>query len=182
MAPTALAGRRHSRLCLDLRWLAFRASLASAEAGPKGCAGARDSPSMAPTALAESTRPSGPGIRTKSPGWKPGSMIHANTRHRAAVRLAGRRPLESTRPSRPGIRTKSPGRKPGSMIHANPRLRAAVRLAGRRPLESTRPSGPGIRTRIGVGRPDWVRAPLPPNRAGGSPAHGSPVDGYLVKD
>ena len=29
----------------------------------------------------------------KRPGWKPGSMIHANTRHRAAVRLAGRRPL-----------------------------------------------------------------------------------------
>jgi hypothetical protein len=31
---------------------------------------------------------------------------------------------------------------------------------------------------IGVGRPDWVRAPLPPNRAGGFPAHGSPVDGF----
>ena len=30
---------------------------------------------------------------------------------------------------------------------------------------------------IGVGRPDWVRAPLPPNRASGSPAHGPPVDG-----
>ena len=30
---------------------------------------------------------------------------------------------------------------------------------------------------IGVGRPDWVRAPLPPNRACRSTAHGSPVDG-----
>ena len=34
---------------------------------------------------------------------------------------------------------------------------------------------------IGVGRPDWVRAPLPPNRAGGSPAHGSPVDGFTSR-
>jgi len=41
----------------------------------------------------ESTRPSRPGAHTKSPGWKPGSMIHANPRLRAAVRLAGRRPL-----------------------------------------------------------------------------------------
>jgi hypothetical protein len=30
---------------------------------------------------------------TRSPGWKPGGMIHANPRLRAAVRLAGRRPL-----------------------------------------------------------------------------------------
>jgi len=49
----------------------------------------------------------------RSPGWKPGSMLHANPRHRAAVRLAGRRPLESTRPSGPGTCTKSPGWKPG---------------------------------------------------------------------
>jgi hypothetical protein len=34
---------------------------------------------------------------------------------------------------------------------------------------------PGRPTKIGVGGPDWVRAPLPPNRAGESPAHGSPV-------
>src|ERR1700740_1912029 len=32
-------------------------------------------------------------------------------------------------------------------------------------------------TMIGVGRTDWVRSPLPPNRTGGSPASGSPVDG-----
>src|SRR5215472_12382492 len=30
---------------------------------------------------------------------------------------------------------------------------------------------------IGVGRTDWVRSPLPPNRTGGSPASSSPVDG-----
>jgi hypothetical protein len=30
---------------------------------------------------------------------------------------------------------------------------------------------------IGVGRTDWLRSLPPPNRAGGSPAHGSPVDG-----
>jgi hypothetical protein len=29
-----------------------------------------------------------------------------------------------------------------------------------------------------VGRGDWVRLPLPPNRTGGSPASGSPVDGW----
>ena len=39
-------------MCLDLRWLALPASHASAEAGPKGCAGANDSPSMARAALA----------------------------------------------------------------------------------------------------------------------------------
>jgi hypothetical protein len=31
------------------------------------------------------------------------------------------------------------------------------------------------RSRIGVGRNDWFRSPLPPNRTGGSPASGSPV-------
>jgi hypothetical protein len=56
----------------------------------------------------ESTRPSGPGIRTKSPGWKPGSMIHANPRHRAAVRLAGRRPLRIN----PALRAWHPHKKP----------------------------------------------------------------------
>jgi len=35
----------------------------------------------------------GPGTHTRSPGWKPGSMLHANPRRRAAVRLAGLRPL-----------------------------------------------------------------------------------------
>jgi len=30
---------------------------------------------------------------------------------------------------------------------------------------------------IGVGATDWFRPPLPPNRTGGSPAYGSPVDG-----
>src|SRR5271157_245704 len=30
---------------------------------------------------------------------------------------------------------------------------------------------------IGVGRTDWCRPLPPPNRAGGSPAHGSPVSG-----
>jgi len=30
---------------------------------------------------------------------------------------------------------------------------------------------------IGVGRDDWFRLPLPPNRTGGSPASGSPVGG-----
>jgi hypothetical protein len=36
--------------------------------------------------------------------------------------------------------------------------------------------------RIGVGRTDWYRSPLPPNRTGGSPASGSPVDGYPRRD
>jgi hypothetical protein len=31
--------------------------------------------------------------------------------------------------------------------------------------------------KIGVGTADWIRPPLPPNRTGGSPAYGSPVDG-----
>ncbi len=31
---------------------------------------------------------------------------------------------------------------------------------------------------IGVGKADWVRPPLPPNRTGGFPASGSPVDGF----
>src|SRR6266404_7571816 len=31
---------------------------------------------------------------------------------------------------------------------------------------------------IGVGRDDWFRLPLPPNRTGGSPASGSPVGGF----
>ena len=32
---------------------------------------------------------------------------------------------------------------------------------------------------IGVGRTDWFRPPPPPNRAGGFPAHGSPVSGLV---
>ena len=43
-------------------------------------------------------------------------------------------------------------------------------------LSSLRP-GIGSRFRIGVGRADWSRLPLPPNRTGGFPASGSPVDG-----
>jgi hypothetical protein len=31
---------------------------------------------------------------------------------------------------------------------------------------------------IGVGKADWVRPPLPPNRTGGFPASGSPVSGF----
>ncbi len=40
------------------------------------------------------------------------------------------------------------------------------------------------RVPIGVGRTDWFRPLPPPNRAGGSPAHGSPVSGllYLEED
>ncbi len=34
---------------------------------------------------------------------------------------------------------------------------------------------------IGVGRTDWVRSPLPPNRTCGSPASGSPVGGIASK-
>ena len=34
---------------------------------------------------------------------------------------------------------------------------------------------------IGVGRADWVRSPLPPNRACGSPASGSLFDGVTCK-
>ena len=34
---------------------------------------------------------------------------------------------------------------------------------------------------IGVGSGDWVRHPLPPNRTCGSPASGSPVDGFTCK-
>jgi len=33
---------------------------------------------------------------------------------------------------------------------------------------------------IWVGRTDWIRSLPPPNRAGGSPAHGSPVDGVTA--
>ncbi|MGO9019362.1 MAG: hypothetical protein ACLQVJ_13540, partial [Syntrophobacteraceae bacterium] len=31
---------------------------------------------------------------------------------------------------------------------------------------------------IGVGTTHWIASPLPPNRTGGSPASGSPVDGF----
>ena len=31
--------------------------------------------------------------------------------------------------------------------------------------------------KIGVGKADWIRPPLPPNRTGGSPASGFPVSG-----
>ena len=34
---------------------------------------------------------------------------------------------------------------------------------------------------IGVGRTEWSRSPLPPNRTGGSPASGSPVGGLTSK-
>ena len=34
---------------------------------------------------------------------------------------------------------------------------------------------------IGVGRTDWIRFPLPPNRTGGFPASGSPVDGFTLE-
>src|SRR6266542_30213 len=34
---------------------------------------------------------------------------------------------------------------------------------------------------IGVGRADWFRLPLPPNRTGGSPASGSPVGGLTFE-
>jgi len=45
------------------------------------------------SARSQSTRPSRPGAPTKSPRRKPGDMFDANLRHRAAVRLAGLRPL-----------------------------------------------------------------------------------------
>ena len=35
---------------------------------------------------------------------------------------------------------------------------------------------------IGVGKLHWVAPPLPPNRTGGSPASGSPVDSYWRAD
>src|ERR1700692_4767664 len=35
-----------------------------------------------------------------------------------------------------------------------------------------------VEVRIGVGRTDWIRSPLPPNRTCGSPASGSPVGGF----
>ena len=38
------------------------------------------------------------------------------------------------------------------------------------------------RQRIEVGKPHWFVAPLPPNRTGGSPASGSPVDRYWRAD
>lgn len=38
--------------------------------------------------------------------------------------------------------------------------------------------GRGPRPAIGVGTTHWIALPLPPNRAGGSPAPGSPVDGF----
>ena len=34
---------------------------------------------------------------------------------------------------------------------------------------------------IGVGRTDWIRSPLPPNRTCGSPASGSPVGGLTCE-
>src|SRR5208337_4060529 len=36
-----------------------------------------------------------------------------------------------------------------------------------------------LASKIGVGRTDWFRPLPPPNRAGGFPAHGSPVSGLV---
>jgi hypothetical protein len=44
------------------------------------------------------------------------------------------------------------------------------------------PLSPATLSPIGVGRPDWIRAPLPPNRTCGSPAYGSPVGGSPSQD
>ncbi len=41
-----------------------------------------------------------------------------------------------------------------------------------------KPRFPGA-SKIGVGRADWFRPLPPPNRAGGFPAHGSPVSGLV---
>ncbi len=46
---------------------------------------------------------------------------------------------------------------------------------------SAHPRDPVLRLWIGVGRADWFRLPLPPNRTCGSPASGSPVDGVTCK-
>jgi len=122
---------------------------------------------------------------TKSPRRKPGGMVYANPRHRAAVRLAGLRPMVSTRPSRPGAHTKSPRRKPGGMVYANPRRRAAVRLAGLRPMVSTRPSRPGAHTKSPRRKPgdSGLHAFLRAMRCGLEPGNQVPscnMDGGVV--
>jgi hypothetical protein len=75
------------------------------------------------------------------------------------------------------------GRAAFGLLMTHPRL-AGIPIVLETPKEGadgkpcSAASRPGDPPPIGVGRPDWVRAPLPPNRAGGSPAHGSPVDGF----
>ena len=52
-----------------------------------------------------------------------------------------------------------------------------LKAQGKKQLSGIEPSP------IGVGTVHWLAPPLPPNRTGGSPASGSPVDGfYLLKD
>ena len=43
------------------------------------------------------------------------------------------------------------------------------------------PLGGSFPLAIGVGRTNWLRSPLPPNRTGGSPASGSPVGGVTYE-
>src|SRR5260370_38673245 len=73
---------------------------------------------------------------------------------------------------------------------AKTKLERPIPCLGRRwifPRTALRDSGnPGLqdligRVLIGVGRADWIRLPLPPNRTCGSPASGSPVDGLTFK-
>jgi len=92
----------------------------------------------------ESTRPSGPGAHTRSPGWKPGDMLHANPRRRAAVRLAGLHPLGIN----PALRA--------WYSHKKPRVETRDHAA-RKPAASCRGS-------LGGPAPAWIQ-PGPPGLA-----------------
>ena len=97
--------------------------------------------------------------------------------------------------------------KPGGLTHPLPGSKAPVTITEKRkwpggpthpsatrPIRlMCRPSGPlgcghfltggyHHRQRIEVGKSHWIAIPLPPNRTGGSPASGSPVDCYCRAD
>src|SRR5689334_5481205 len=55
-------------------------------------------------------------------------------------------------------------------------LKTRSRAKSAEHAEKKRGAPPSRGGMIGVGRDDWFRLPLPPNRTGGSPASGSPVE------
>jgi hypothetical protein len=79
--------------------------------------------------------------------------------------------LTALRPCQP--RTGRDSIAQGALALGNGRRRMSKAPTGR----DSRVIATGLWLSIGVGRTDWIRSPLPPNRTGGFLASGSPVDG-----
>ena len=72
------------------------------------------------------------------------------------------------------------GRSPPVASHPASQRRSYVRLQSSNPTFTgtyTLPISIHLQAHIGVRKADWFRPPFPPNRTGGFPASGSPVDG-----